>query len=751
MNFALEMMAMLILYILIFVCIPLMMWKEYLKDKAYTYRFAFVTVVQSFLVINLVTYLELLHICNVYTVTLCYIFLFYFVRYFKRWHIIKENITSFGTNVQKLMFSTMGFKTFLGLYIKKTGRLLYEGCMPGLKLLKAHWLEIAALAAVLAYAFWYYSYGVMQFNHYGFGDFTVHHSWIIDMKKGVMFSEGIYPMGMHCMIYFLDLYSFFPLRNANLYFGLFQTMMMLLMLYVLVRSMCRSRFLPLLSVLIIACLHVFDVISMARLQWSLPQEVGIYSVLTCVYFLYRYLHADIKKADCKWYSIRPYFKKKYIFQSDLVLLGMSIALSISIHFYDTILAFAFCLAIAIMYLYRLCSKRYMLPLLFICLLALVISCLPFGVGLLQGRGLQASLTWATDVMKNEDVDGVVSSNTNTAGLESKKSKDEKKPAVAYKDYFSIMNKSLDQIIYQKPWSNFYRIACMLCILNGVVYLLKKDILQFSKYISLPLQGFLLVFLYDMSLLGLPMLVAQLRVYVFLILHFAMVMALALDVCYHLPFLKSRRILFLSLEGLSFAATSYAAYEIFQQGLDQKKLYQEFTIYNEAILCTDKIIKEHAENTWTVLSTINELTTTKEHGYHYELWEFLRDLEKQKPQYIPTPNVFIYVEKRPMKYGVNVYFDDLNIPNFKLSREAAVKKIPLENQTDDIYKGEDRVSVFSKTYVWAMKMMDMYPNEFKIYYEDENFICFELTQNPYHLIDLSIAVDYTDGKVWAAYD
>lgn len=755
MNYVLEMMAMLGLYIVLYFILPSMMWKEYLKKKAYAYRFVFVSVVQTFIVINLILFLQLIHVCNGYTVTLSYVFLYFFVRYYKRWHLIKEMLASFGKNVQKLIFSTLGIKTFIGIYWHKAKKMFDENVASWYRMIKNNWLELIILTMILGYALWYYSYGVMHFNHYGFGDFTVHHSWVIDMKNGNLFPEGIYPMGMHCLLYFMDLYSALPLRNVNLYFGLFQTMTMLVILYVLVRSMCRSRFLPLLSVMVIACLHVFDMIPMARLQWTLPQEVGIYSVLACVYYLYRYLHTDIEKPNCKWYEIRPYFQRKYYCQSDLILFGISVALTVMIHFYDTMLAFAFCAGIAIMYAYRVFMKRYLFPLIFASVMALIISCTPLGIGLLQGKGIQASLTWATSVMSDdESVDGVVSGGVivddpGTGSSDTDTNKEE--GAMTIQGGLSIMNKSLDQMIFSKPWSDLYRIACVLCFINGLLYLIRKDFLRFSQYLSLLLQGFLLVFLYDMDVLGLPMLVAQIRVFVFLILHFAMVVSLALDVCYHFSFPNGKRVIFLSFEALSLAGTLGAGYYIFDNGLDDKKLYQEFTIYNEAIACTDKINKESPEFKWTIISTINELTTTKEHGYHYELWELLRDVEAQKPLYIPTEKVYIYVEKKPMDYASWVSFDDLKIKQYSLSQEAAEKEISLYNQTDDVYKGASRVSIFSKTYVWAMNMMEMYPNEFKIYDESDNFVCFELTQNPFHLIDLSIPIDYSDRKVWAAYD
>lgn len=756
MNYVFEMLSMLFLYLILYYAIPLMMWKEYLKDKSYIYRFAFVSVVQTFIVIQLVLYLQLLHLCNVYTITISYIVLFYYIRYYKRWYLMKEMMTSFGCDVQKLIFSTMGMKSFLLIYFEKGWLCIKKAFMPLLQMLKRHWVEALLLTLIMGYALWYYSYGVMHFNHYGFGDFTVHHSWIIDMKKGILFSDGIYPMGMHCLVYFLDMFSIFPLRNANLYLGLYQSMVMFLMLYVLVRSLCKSRILPLISVLIMAALHVFDIIPMARIQWTLPQEVGIYSVIATVYFLYRYLHQPMEKKPQKWYAIRQDLGKQALLQPDLILFGMSVALTICIHFYDTILAFFLCVGIAIAYIYKVLAKRYFLPLLVTCIMALIVSCVPFGVGLLEGKGLQASLNWATDVMENKDVDGTTLSATDAISQTEKTDKEKDKKAETAKQItvqkaIQIMYQSITQTIFGHTWGTWYMVAMAICFVHALLALMKRQLLMFSKMISIILQGLLLIFLYDMSLLGLPMLVAQLRVYVFLILHFAMVVSMTADICYELPYVRYRKKAYIGMETCSLAGLLFFTYAIYDQGWDDKKLYQEFTIYNDAIDCTNQINHQFPDNQWTVISTISELTTTKEHGYHYELWEFLRDIEKGKSQYIPTQHVFIYVEKKPMDYANYVYYNDMKINQFKLSEKEAKRKLNLENQTDDIYKGSDRVSIFSKTYVWCQMMLKMYPNDFTIYYDSDDFVCYQLTQNPFHLIDLSIPLDDTDRKVWSAYD
>ena len=40
------------------------------------------------------------------------------------------------------------------------------------------------------------------------------------------------------------------------------------------------------------------------------------------------------------------------------------------------------------------------------------------------------------------------------------------------------------------------------------------------------------------------------------------------------------------------------------------------------------------------------------------------------------------------------------------------------------------------YVWCQKFNAMYPNELHIYYEDDDFLCYYLHQNPRNLYELA---------------
>ena len=56
-----------------------------------------------------------------------------------------------------------------------------------------------------------------------------------------------------------------------------------------------------------------------------------------------------------------------------------------------------------------------------------------------------------------------------------------------------------------------------------------------------------------------------------------------------------------------------------------------------------------------------------------------------------------------------------------------------------YRGKNRSVTMSRMYYWAQEFQKLYPNEFKVYFEDENFVCYYIEQNVYRLYNF--AIDY----------
>ena len=142
----------------------------------------------------------------------------------------------------------------------------------------------------------------------------------------------------------------------------------------------------------------------------------------------------------------------------------------------------------------------------------------------------------------------------------------------------------------------------------------------------------------------------------------------------------------------------------------------------------------------MVSANDELRMVENDGYHYEIIHFLRSMEgENQAEYmtIPTPKIYFFIEKIPVDYGVNQEYEG---SGRRVSREGAKKPLPNSGGLS-VYQKENRYTVMSRMYYWVQEFQALYPNEMRIYYETDNFICYEVDQNPYRLFDLSIDYGY----------
>ena len=109
------------------------------------------------------------------------------------------------------------------------------------------------------------------------------------------------------------------------------------------------------------------------------------------------------------------------------------------------------------------------------------------------------------------------------------------------------------------------------------------------------------------------------------------------------------------------------------------------------------------------------------------------MNENKEVKIPTDRVYFYIEKKPLNYA-NGY--NGIIP--EVSEEEAGKPLP-ENSGIIAYNGPERAVTMSRMYYWAQAFRQLYPNEMKVYYENDRFVCYYLEQNTFRLYNL--AIDY----------
>ena len=103
--------------------------------------------------------------------------------------------------------------------------------------------------------------------------------------------------------------------------------------------------------------------------------------------------------------------------------------------------------------------------------------------------------------------------------------------------------------------------------------------------------------------------------------------------------------------------------------------------------------------------------------------------------IPTEKVYFYIEKKPLNYA-NGYGGE--IP--EVSEEQAGQALP-DNSGLAAYNGPRRSITMSRMYYWAQRFMELYPNEMKVYFEDDNFVCYYIDQNVFRLYNFAIDYGY----------
>ena len=115
--------------------------------------------------------------------------------------------------------------------------------------------------------------------------------------------------------------------------------------------------------------------------------------------------------------------------------------------------------------------------------------------------------------------------------------------------------------------------------------------------------------------------------------------------------------------------------------------------------------------------------------------------KYKRITIPTKYVFFYIEKYPVDYGTFNYVTFPISTMGYVSEEAAKEDARFEG--GDVYTLNNRYILESKLFYWAKAFEKEYPREFQVYYEDEQFICYRIIQNEYHLYNFAIDYKYNN--------
>ena len=782
----------LIAYIALMYIWPMVVFRRYLAPKSRTYKFAFCTTVQVILINTVVLLLGLVHILNRWTMIL---FFYGGILVSLLW---KRKFTGEGIQrVRQVLVGTRGVKLFLLQAISSMRHALRRGVKNLWRSSKGKRLEYLLLGVVVLFGMIYFSYGAFVDHSYGFGDMYTHHAWIYGLLEGNIFSAGIYPEAMHCFIY--AMHQLFGIRvySCMLFVAGVHVSTLLIAIYCFLKEVLKSRYTSLLiiaSFLVLDLMCIDEVFSMARLQWTLPQEFALYTQFLCALYLVRYLRTDRnpRKESGK--------RKWVVWDENLFLFMMALAASFAIHFYVTIMAFFLCASFAVFLLHRVFRKGNFRSLVAAVFAGVFIAAAPMGLAYATGIPFQGSIDWALNVISGEDTkvgrtqqaEAILNteqgetvlpsatetkdSNTSLNGQSSDAHANgteitqktipltERLKRLAIKVWDVTEKKS--EGLYSYGYATLYGeeradwilrftalaagIGVVCCLIALLIH--RKIKIFFESYLGLTLASIAFMILYAAPFLGLPELIAGARVCSTGQLLILAMMFVPVDLFLYLIGLTVIRVV-LPMVSIVLTGAIYVGANYFD--VYHGFLYNELTRYNSVVDVTNNIIKNFPQYSYTIVSPTDELYQVIEYGRHEEIYNFVKVIQSNAYS-LPTEYIFLYVEKKPIQYAQShfytgpewlakekytqyytMYFSEGNQLNQStISDDFADRDFMFFLKESQNYSDlASRTILESKLNRWCKQFEHNFPNDINTYYEDDDFVCYVIRQNTSRLFNL----------------
>lgn len=751
-----EFIKVLVGYLLVEFVWPRVVFARHLKGKPVVYQFGFCVTVQTVLINTVVLGLGLLHILNCWVVRAVFYGVPLVVLYL-RLGVTEERTFQF---LEALSVAR------IKLLFMRLRRLTADWVQGMLRSMRAHGLEYLMLGAIAVYALIYFSWGAFQTLCYGFGDQYVHHSWIYGLLEGKVFSGGVYPEAMHCLLYTIKTVLGVRVYSLMLFFGSIQGVVFLIAVYCFCREIFGWRYTPvfiLAAIILLKTASAAECTGMGRLIATLPLEFGLPSQFLCTTYLIRYLRTDREFHGQGKFA-------KYILGPDLFLFTMALAAMIASHFYPVILAFFMCLGVTVYYLRRVFCKERFLPLILAVLCGFLIAVMPMIAALASGMRFQASMDWAMSVIDGTDSESR-EQDTGELGevLQQENLKLTEKIVSVVKFGLHLFYRGISELIGEER-SVFFLILIplilIICLLVKIVlHFLKDATITWSRkqkinsywldgYFLLPILCIILIVVYIAPYCGLPELVAGVRLASTQRIIFFALAAIPLDFIFVILVLKIKAAVLQIISAICLAMI--CVWTCGEQNYHEY-LYCQATRYTSDVALMENIINQYSKYSYTIVSPTDGLYQVIEEGRHEELLDFVQGVAGER-YFLPTEHVFIFVEKRPIEYAEAHFFagpswlaierapwwNGSQAPNIwasEISRASAEQDIPSLTPPFQNYKDlESRTIIESKAYYWCERFMKLYPHEMSVYYEDDDFICYYFRQEASSPYDLTIAYE-----------
>lgn len=770
-------------YMGVTLALPALMFRRILRGRSLAEQFLMCYTFGNFYIINIVFLLQLLHISNFLTLAGLTAVLSIVIGGRVNRIPLKQQAGNTWHLFGKLLRGRMKLKSAIFLFLGK--------CAEGIKRLAKFFyrhivknpIQSMLLLGIGVCLCWIYGRQIILVYGYRASDIPVHMSWINEMSRGKIFAKGVYPFGFHCIIYYLHAVFRFDTYVILCQFFFAQVIFMHLVLLAMMKQLCKTKYIPYIGTFVFLLGNFWSGQTYSRFYATLPQEFGMIFVIPSIYFLIRFFQIPKQKLANKETRLT------------LQCFAMTFSLTLAIHFYGTMIAGLCCIGIACGFCFRFLRKEYFRRIMFTGICSVFLAVLPMGIAFATGTPLQGSLGWGLSVInggkssssteteadeaetlevstgddKNTvrvvkpdgtvmeiDVSDLPSAQENESGGQTQTEttapavpkvsfgeKIRKIPGKA-KNALSEMSSRILEFIIKLDVKNIgYMILASfaLLLLLGLVFCIFRQPGYGAMLMSMGFCMWIVTILLCAGVFGLPPLMdgARCSIYYVYLLSAALT-ALADGLLYMvLPLRKLR----LVRNAVSLAVAAAVLMGMFQNHMIKQSNFSSGFVMNGVITCLSNIIHENEDKTWTIVSANDETQMGVDHGWHYETITFLRGmetLEKNTKVIIPTKTVYFFIEKIPLDYSVTYDKSGQSI-----SRKGASRSLPNVGGIG-MYQGEGRWIVMSRMYYWAQAFMELYPNEMKVYYEDNKFICYKIEQNMYHQYDFAIDYRYNQNKM-----
>ena len=765
--------------------LPALMFRRILRGRSLAEPCLMCYTFGNIYIINIVFLLQLLHISNFFTLAGLTVVLSIVIGGRVNRIPLKQQAGNTWHLFGKLLRGRMKLKSAIFLFLGK--------CAEGIKRLAKFFyrhivknpIQSMLLLGIGVCLCWIYGRQIILVYGYRASDIPVHMSWINEMSRGKIFAKGVYPFGFHCMIYYLHAVFRFDTYVILCQFFFAQVIFMHLVLLAMLKQLCKTKYIPYIGTFVFLLGNFWSGQTYSRFYATLPQEFGMIFVIPSIYFLIRFFQISKQKLADKETRLT------------LQCFAMAFSLTLAIHFYGTMIAGLCCIGIACGFCFRFLRKEYFRRIMFTGICSVFLAVLPMGIAFATGTPLQGSLGWGLSVInggkssssteteaetdeaetlevstgddKNTvrvvkpdgtvmeiDVSDLPSAQENESGGQTQTEttapavpkvsfgeKIRKIPGKA-KNALSEMSSRILEFIIKLDVKNIgYMILASfaLLLLLGLVFCIFRQPGYGAMLMSMGFCMWIVTILLCAGVFGLPPLMdgARCSIYYVYLLSAALT-ALADGLLYMvLPLRKLR----LVRNAVSLAVAAAVLMGMFQNHMIKQSDFSSGFVMNGAITCLSNIIHENEDKTWTIVSANDETQMGLDHGWHYETITFLRGmetLEKNTKVIIPTKTVYFFIEKIPGDYAVSYAKSGQSI-----SRKGASRSLPNVGGIG-MYQGEGRWIVMSRMYYWAQAFIELYPNEMKVYYEDNKFICYKIEQNMYHQYNFAIDYRYNQNKM-----